>query len=382
VRAIAHLHGGVAVANMDRVLRVAIALSGLCAGCFYTGPLNERPRAEIEKLSPGPYHYPGETVELVARKSFDSEDSAGLQATWSAYTCPSPESCTPIGESMVTSLDGHYQVAIPSHDPIRVQLVVRDSHGAESRDIETIEVGNRAPGVTVQVRQGGQTPDLASTYVVTLPIEVAVVVDDPDKDPTTVEWALVRPRESVLSQVTWEPLDDTGKVYRLIPDVSGVWRVDITASDGLPEGTEVHMEQILVDDDQPPCIGITSPADAGGGRFVLLRSDGPRTFSVLHVADDLDPSPRPAIDSTFVGTARFAWSLGGPQTGGDLVPVAGATGPELVVDPTGYTPGDLLEVRVDVSDRVARTPSCADADPACSTSESCFQRLTWQVEIR
>ena len=366
------------------VLRVSLALGGglLLAGCFYTGSLNERPRAEIEKVTPGPYHYPGDTVAFVARKSFDSEDAAGLTATWSAYTCSSDTSCAPIGDSMVMGLDDQYVVTIPSHDPIRIQLVVRDSHNAESRDIETLEVGNRPPVITVQVRQGGQSPGLSESYVVGLALEVAVKVDDPDKDPTTHSWALLRPRESTPENVTWRQLDDDGNVYQLIPDVAGVWRVDITATDDLPEGTEVHQEQILVDEDQPPCIGITSPALPGDGRFVLRREDGARSFAVLHVADDLDPWPRPASDSTDIGTARFAWAIAGPQTGGDLEPIAGATGADVVIDPASYAPGDLLSLRVDVSDRVERTATCTADDPTCSTADGCYQRLTWEVEIR
>ncbi|HEU5060610.1 MAG TPA: hypothetical protein VFU21_28965 [Kofleriaceae bacterium] len=368
------------------MLRVSLALSGglFLAGCFYTGSINERPRAEIEKVSPGPYHYPRETVRFVARKSSDGEDGADLVATWSAYTCPTPESCDPLGETTALALSSEYAVTIPdrNHDPIRVQLVIRDKNGAESRDVETLEVGNRAPVVTVQVRQGGQAPGLSSTYVVTVPIEVAVEVEDPDGDDTTTEWALMRPRESNPDGVTWRPLDETGTVYELIPDVAGVWRVDLTASDGLPEGTEVHMEQILVDEDQPPCIGITSPASPGDGRHVLRREDGPRAFTVLHVADDLDPSPRPVIDSPYLGTTTFGWSLAGPETAGELVPIAGATGPEVVIDPAGRAPGDLLELRVDVSDRVDRPATCGAAEPVCSTSDTCFQRLTWEIEIR
>ena len=371
---------------MEAVLRVLLALGGgiVLAGCFYTGPINERPRAEIEKVTPGPYHYPRETVRFAARKSSDSEDGADLVATWSAYTCPSPESCDSLGPSTSLSIGSEFGVTIPAknHDPIRVQLVIRDSSGAETRDIETVEVANRTPVVTVQVRQGGQAPGLTDTYVVTVPLEVAVEVEDPDGDDFTTEWALMRPRESDPDDVTWRQLDEAGNVYELIPDVSGVWRVDVTASDGLPEGTEVHEEQILVDEDQPPCIGITSPAQPGDGHHVVRRDEGPRAFTVLHVADDLDPSPRPATDSPFVGTTTFAWSLAGPETGGDMVPIAGATGPEVVIDPAGHAPGDLLELRVDVSDRVDRAPTCGAADPVCSTNDECFQRLTWLVEIR
>lgn len=363
------------------MLRAALACAVL-TGCFYTGPLNERPRAEIEKLTPGPYHYPGETIELVARKSSDSEDGGLIQATWSAFTCSSAAACTPIGDAQLLELDGTYRVPIPSHDPIRVQLVVRDRNGAESRDVETIEVGNRPPVITLQVRQGGQAPGLSQSYVVTVPLEVAVAVEDPDRDPTTLAWSLVRPPESDPGEVSWRPLDDGGAAYELVPDVSGIWRVDVTASDGLPQGTEVRMEQILVAEDQPPCIGITSPAAPGEGRHVLRRQDGPRSFAVLHVADDLDPSPRPAIDSPYLGATSFAWSLAGPETGGELAPLAGATGSAHLIDPAAYAPGDLLTLRVEVSDRVTRAAACDPEDPVCSSSETCFQRLSWEVEIR
>ena len=92
--------------------------------------------------------------------------------------------------------------------------------------------------------------------------------------------------------------------------------------------------------------------------------------------------PRPATDSTDIGTARFAWAIAGPQTGGDLEPIAGATGADVVIDPAGYAPGDLLSLRVDVSDRVARTATCTADDPTCSTADGCYQRLTWEVEVR
>jgi hypothetical protein len=365
---------------MEAVRTVPAALLATSlAGCFYTGPINERPRAEIEKLTPGPYHYPGERVELVARKSSDDEGGS-LEATWSAYTCPTPQSCSPLGESMILELDQSYWVDIPSHDLIQVQLRVRDRQGAESRDVETIEVGNRPPVIELQVTQGGQAPGLSQSYVVTVPLEVAVAVSDPDGDPATLEWQLVRPRESDPNDVEWGPVGDG--VYELVPDVSGIWRVDVTASDGLPEGSTTRMEQILVAEDQPPCIGITSPTAAGEGRHVLRREDGTRRFAVLHVSDDLDPHPRPAIDSPYLGSTTFAWWLGGPQTGGDLVLLTGATGADYLLDPAAYAPGDLVELRVEASDRVERDPTCPPDEPSCGISDSCLQRVTWEVEIR
>ena len=55
----------------------------------------------------------------------------------------------------------------------------------------------------------------------------------------------------------------------------------------------------------------------------------------------------------------------------------------LIVDPADLDAGDLLEVRVEVSDRRDRALPCAAAQPACSlTSDDRYQRITWTVEVR
>ena len=372
------------------VLRLAPAIAcAAAAGCIYTGPINERPRAEIEKLTAGPYHYPGERVELVARKSLDAEDGPRLRCTWSAYSCATEdgvESCEPLGPSLELAPDEVFTVDIPprDHRVIAVELIARDRSGALSRDVIRLEVGNRAPLIDLSVTHGGQAPATTASFVVTVPIEIAVrEATDPDGDPVELSWSLVdRPAGSDPNAVSWRPLA-SGDAYELVPDVPGLWRVDVTASDGVDErGISTRSEQILVDEDQPPCVALTSPAAPAGGRFVLRRDDEPRTFAVLSATDDLDPHPRPVSDSPYLGAAGFRWFRRGPQTAGDLVPVSGA-GPQLTVDPADHAPGDLLELRVEVTDRVPRTMPCAADAPSCGAAgDFCLQRVSWEVEIR
>jgi hypothetical protein len=369
------------------VLRVALVLVVLGAGgCLYTGPINDRPRAGIEKQSPGPYHDPGERIDFSAGKSSDPEDGGSLRAVWSAYSCPSEASCTPIGTREERGIHEVFSVAVPEadHSAIQVQLDVRDRSGAQSRDIMRVEIGNRAPTFRLEVVQGGQAPGTTDTFVVTVPVEITVSnLVDPDGDETTLTWSLAdRPVGSDPNDVEWRPLGG-GATYELIPDVAGRWRVDVTATDGLEQGTTTVMEQILVDQDQPPCIEIASPAAPAPGRFALRRDDGPRSFALLSVRDDLDPYPRPVSSSPHLGDASFRWFLAGPQSGGELVPVAGAAGAELAIDPAHYAPGDIVELRVEAADRVARELPCSAAQQTCSIGgDGCLQRITWEVEIR
>jgi len=372
------------------VLRLAPALAGIAAaGCLYTGPINDRPRAEIEKLTPGPYHYPRQVLEFTARKSSDREDGGGISCTWSAFTCTTEggaESCAPLGESVELPPDGVFRPpAIPSHDPVVVQLQVRDRSGAVSRDTMRIEVGNRPPGLQLQVNQGAQAPGTTESYVVTVPIEISLRdLVDPDGDEVSVTWQLAdRPAGSDPNQVEWGPVGTDSDTYRLVPDAPGVWRIEVTASDGFEQGTTTVTEQIPVDEDQAPCIALTAPAAPAPGRHVLSREDGPRRFAVLAVTDDLDPYPRPPRDSPYLGAAELSWSLAGPQTGGALVPLAGAGGGDVVIDPAAHAPGDRIELRVEARDRVDRALPCDPSAPTCSIGgDGCLQRVSWEVEIR
>lgn len=371
-------------------LLVICALAWLVPGCFYLGSINQRPRAVIEKLTPGPYHYPGDVLEFSARKSSD-DDGRALRYDWRSYACTTDTECEPIGDGASgVSADFIYQVRIPDHVTVVVQLDVHDDKQARGRDIFEVEAGNRAAELELQVLQGAQAPGLTEEFVAEVPIELAVKVAgatpeapfvDADGDSVEIAWQLFRPSGSNPDAVEWAPVEGQPGVYRLVPDVAGVWEVQVTGNDGIDDSSLAV--PVVVAADGPPCIAATSPAARPDEPLFVLRADGPRQLSVTRVTDQLDPHPRPVLESPYLGSAGLGWRIADPTTEDVLLPVAGAESAELTFDPARYQVGDVVVVSVDASDRVERAPTCDDQDRFCSQqNDGCQQRVSWEVHIR
>lgn len=369
--------GGVATSATTRAL-VAVLLAP--AGCFYTTSINERPSAEIRIESEGP-HYPGKPVVFSAVTS-DSEDGDDLRCTWTAESC-ADDGCDrtdPIPNVRATALtcSDRFQMVPPDkrHESIRVRVVVADRSGGDITATQILEVANHVPTVEVQVRAAG-TADHA---VVGVPARASVKITDPDHEAWELTWRLLKPRGGG-PDVELVPIegDELGRTFT--PDVAGLWMVEVTADDGIDQGT--GSGAAAVEQDGPPCLALTAPDAVDDQRLVVRREDGPRVFAVLLVADDLDPYPGPQ-PAPGQGEPTFAWQIASPDTGGELAPVSGAVGPELTVDPAAFAPGDLVDVRVEVSDRVERVLQCDASSPSCSVDgdPSCLQRTSWGVEIR
>ena len=371
------------------MLRLASIFVLVTAGaCFYTDPINDRPVARITKQNDAPHHK-GQIVRFDAAKSED--DSGNLTAHWSAFACST--ATPPICESLVDqvtkeSLTDAFELAIPmtlsidESPQINIELEVEDRSGAIGRDILPIVVQNRDPTVRVQV-QGFEDPRPGGGFVLGLPLDIVAEVTDEDfdaenQDQVTLGWEYRSPTGSNPNNVTFE---EAGKdIYRLTADVFGLWTVVITADDG-EGGVTTHEEQILVSDDRAPCITATDPVAVAGESYIVERSQGLRRFAVLQVVDELDVFPLsdglpPQMDET-----AFSWKIATPDTNDLLVPLTGHVVADYVLDPSAFSPGDLVELQVAVDDRVARQP-CDSAEPTCSTDANCFQRLTWGVEIR
>lgn len=369
--------GDVATSATTRAL-VAVLLAP--AGCFYTTTINERPHAEIRIETEGP-HYAGDEVLFSALTS-DSEDGDALRCTWTAESC-ADDGCgstnpTPIIPPTALSCGERFGVVPPlrNHDPILVRVVVTDKAGGDFTAAQILEVANQIPTVEVQVRPAG-TADHA---VVGVPAQVSVQVADGDKDALTLTWRLLKPRGGG-ADVELVPVEDEAFSQTFTPDAPGLWMVEVTADDGFDQG--VGSGAAAVEQDGPPCIAQTAPESVDGQRLVVRREDGPRVFAVLRVADDLDPYP--GLDpAPGQGEPAFSWQIASPDTDGELAVVGGAVGPELTVDLAAFAPGDLIDVRVEVGDRVERALPCDVSSPSCSLDgdASCLQRISWGVEIR
>lgn len=349
----------------------AMALSS--AGCFYLDDINQRPAIEIARVNPTAIER-GSTVSLEA--IVRDPDSRAVTLAWSAHACaPTLDDCddAPIAEA--TTPD--FSVAVPLRTAggrpvqhLRINLTAEDDRGAQALVPQRLDldVVNAAPRITALQTVG-------RGFVVGRPVELRAQRSDSDDpiDSVSLTWEVFPPVGSTRPPLRPLPsADPSVEAQELTPDVVGPWEIRVTATD--PSGATGTLQRtLLVTTDLPPCLTSLSPPAQ-----VPLFLDQRRRFSVLLVDDDLDPHP--AIAG---GAARFSWSLAAPSRGParTSLPGVGATGVEL--DPAAFAPGELVELRVEVADRVPRTLPCADGDPTCSLDGSaCYQRQTWRLEVR
>ena len=163
---------------------------------------------------------------------------------------------------------------------------------------------------------------------------------------------------------------------RLTPTITGSWDVQVTAHDKEGASTTQDLPLTIVAD-QPPCLRQWLPAVPPAGASLPISTQ--TLFQVPLVDDDLDPYP-PISEAPHL---LFAWSILRPGETQREVQV-GTTGNALAVDPAAYTPGDVVELRVEIFDRRRTALPCDDAAATCSitSSDSCLQRQTWRVEMR
>ncbi len=371
-------------------------LIALLPGCFFDEVINREPDPGIRFINPG-IHYIGDELVFDATKSID--DGSLVSMEWLALACNAEQSprCEKIAEELFSAEDSKFVVPVTGHNPIEVQLRVRDELGAYrlQPDTLTVAISNRAPELDMQV-QGLVEPGDGS-YVVGLPIhliglsrsmlsgEPAFSSDlvDMDGDETTLTWTLFPPEESVLSARVFQPEGETGTL--LIPDVAGAWSVQLLAEDAFG-GSDVLVRDLFVAEDSPPCLGGMDPLPIEDAYYPIDHLSESRRFSVLSVDDVLDPFPASTSSSEEFGVASFRWLLQEPGSD-SFVPLPGYSAASFLVDPALYPPGSELALRVEVFDRVVgplRELSCAEEDWNCElvTGSSCFQRMTWGIVIQ
>jgi hypothetical protein len=163
----------------------------------------------------------------------------------------------------------------------------------------------------------------------------------------------------------------------LRPQIAGEWSVRVEVTDpGMHKDTETLTFNVVAD--RAPCLDKFNPIVPPTGQVLPVME--PTLFEVPNVSDDLDSYPQTPGGSLF-GTPKFVWTMLGP-TGGRQV-ISGANGSSTLFDPSVFTPGTIVELRVEIQDRKLTPVNCADADATCSTTaSSCIQRQTWRVEAR
>jgi hypothetical protein len=362
-------------------VRVATLLLVLAPGCLYVDPINQPPSADIVQDSSAPV-FRGDPVALTANTS--DPDGQPVTVRWRIYACTdatSPAGCD--RDPFFIGATERIETATPTTraggEPVaalRVILEATDSLGATAKPAQEllIPVSDHGPTLTL-------AKDSSYGYVVGTPIDVYAKVTDPDDDPPYhLAWQVFGPAAADAFDDLAVPTDPTQAGKRLVVSTPGDWDVRVTVLDH-PGGLSAMADQpITVVPDHPPCLTSWTPLDAPPGQTVPLTD--PTLFQVLAVTDDLDPYPA-VVGDPLRGTPSFSWSIL-PPGASQRDTLAGVIGNSVALDPAAYSPGDVLELRVEIEDRVHTPIACADADPTCSviSDPTCIQRLTWRVEVQ
>lgn len=390
---------------VNRVPLILIVSLGLGAGCFYTDPINQRPSVAIHWTPVELFRGDPVTVEGVA----DDPDGDIVAYQWRSYACNQTDDVQICDHTQSDSgVGSEFKSFVPARfldDPatgsgpgsgsglevntLHITLEGRDSYGATAKPSQTLDlaVGDAAP--TLEMRK-----QLKHNYVVNIPLGVYARIGDADDvldaatdalKITLSPWLAVGPAGAnnfTLTQDIDAAPDDAKHFQRgksFTPTTIGDWTIDLTATDPSGKATQ-QLLPVHVSADAPPCLGQWDPTATSVPNTTIPITD-PTLFQVLVVSDDLDPYPSIPNDPIF-GTTEFHWSIVPP--GGSRQPLAGVTGSGVALDPDSYTPGDIVELRVEIQDRTHTPVNCPDTDLTCSviSDQSCLQRLTWRVEVR
>jgi hypothetical protein len=320
----------------------------------------------------------GDSVVLTAETS--DPDGQFVRPQWRAYACTdgtvsadgSHDGCD--AAPWTTSYVDTFPLTIPyarTDQPTAVKAVLVFLEGTDSLGATAavqhmvLELDNR---LTVDV-----IPTFYSTYHdVDVPFDVHATVTDPD----TNLFPLPAPVWTVPA--TFDIADGSdANTKHLTPHASGTtWTVSASATDTL--GVVGSFDLVIpINPDQPPALGQLAPAVQPGDTFPLTEAT---LFEVLVVDDDLDPYP---TTQRYQGTATFAWSLL-PPGATTRQPLTTVTGNHVLLDPASYTPGDVIELRVEIQDRQKIPVNCPDSDATCSVTPDTnrIQRQTWRVEVQ
>ena len=379
-------------------MRAAIAALAL-TGCFYIDPIVERPHAFI--MLPGTPAERGGSVDALA--VFDPARPGG-QFDWTLSRCAIEVQGPNQGQLVCEddpqgSKDAAFKISIPTTNSskqlvteMRVKLEARDDRGSLATAEDPIRVNDGKPTLQLSVS--------AHSLTAGAPIVVYAQFGDPE---------LPYEQLDVAKAVTWEispsaPLAElpvpqpptqaaTQRTLarRLVPPAPGHYVLTAVARDATCNASNandptscntspVATQPIDVAADQPPCLASSQPTAPPADQSLPVTA--PTVFEVPLVNDDLDAFPRIADDVEF-GTTTFAWSIKPP--GGARQVLQDATANRIVFDPGAYSPGDVVEVRVEIFDHVhTQALICDDAAATCAITPdaSCLQRQTWRVEVR
>jgi hypothetical protein len=368
----------------------ALVAAIVLTGCFYYDPINQRPTVDIRNNTAGTPHR-GDMVTLEAVGT--DPDGEAVSYTWHIAACtdasdqntdcdpPFRNDAMPSDEQTITFQVPPMRVdGVTPVKAIRVILDATDELGAQAHPSQELMIAVDDYLPHLDLRQYSSHNSVVDSH-----IQLYVELSDQDDGPDglTLAWSVVTPDPSA----TFDPLTDLPPVdsapgtktvgMSFLPHTIGHWMVHVVATD--PLGGQSASDFIVdVTTDLPPCITSPSPIASPTDELPLFE---PTLFEVPIVLDDLDVYPPPQPGDPDLGTATFTWSIKQPGAA-SFAPLA-ITSNAVGLDPQTYQSGDVVELRVEIHDRIARA-TCAASDPTCVLDQSrptCLQRDTWKVRV-
>jgi hypothetical protein len=262
--------------------------------------------------------------------------------------------------------------------PFCIWVIVTDRAGASAFDRAPFDVMNQPPRALVELVT--PTPLRTVGSVAHLPLYSnlrlsATRSEDPEQQALEFRWNITGRDGKAIAPLACEGLTRPSQICHRL-DATGDYRFVLRTWDGDKESEPTELA-VTVMPDAAPCIEQTEPSYQLP-RLVVFANER-TSIQVIEVSDDGDAYP--ATPGQLPQIA-FIWRYRQLGSAEGFARLVSTTMPSLSFPPDTWRPGDEIEVRLEVIDRVADRDfrSCGD-QPECriDADRDCRQRVTWRV---
>jgi hypothetical protein len=351
-------------------------LAGGSTNCLLDlGPINMPPTAEITAPAQSQSLY-FEKVIFAAKITDADQKSDSLSVAWyigADADCDKAVAGTPASCEMQRNDQCYFTPKVLGS--ICVVVRVTDRYGAKAEASRVFQVVDRPPTAVIE-----QTSPASTDSPLPLLSKLSFCgIHSTDPDPNdaaglTYTWKVTQPDNTALVAKTC-PSPDKPDTCSFTASMPGTYHVQLTVEDPNHMPSAPASVDVVIAEDQPPCITGTTPRSLQ----TLAFSTDTESFVVDSVADDVDPYPE-STSGTF--TWRYRIGTTGDfqrwQTGSNRLSV----GPELFA--TALDLNEDLQIRVEYQDSVGHSLSSCDqnADRCELVPRSgCAQWVTWTVMV-